>query len=153
MAQKNINLTINAAPHTLETTPSETLFVALRRLGYFGIKFGDEHGLSGADTVLLDGRPVNAGSMLAIQAEGHKIVTIEALGEHPAQGTRSNRLSSRQGPSSAATAPRHNCWPPKPCWTRIRIRAKPKSGKLSQVCSVVVLATRSQCRLFYRQRR
>ncbi|MFN8402562.1 MAG: (2Fe-2S)-binding protein [Anaerolineales bacterium] len=58
----------------------------MRRLGYYGVKFGDEGGLSGADTVLLDGKPVNAGSMLAAQAEGHLIVTIEALGEHPDQG-------------------------------------------------------------------
>jgi len=82
----NINLTVNAIQHALETTPSETLFVALRRLGYYGIKFGDEQGLSGADTVLLDGRPVNAGSLLTAQAEGHNIVTIEGLGEHPDQG-------------------------------------------------------------------
>ncbi len=82
----NINLTINSTQHVLETTPSETLFTALRRLGYYGIKFGDEQGLTGADTVLLDGRPVNAGSLLAAQAEGHNIVTIEGLGEHPDQG-------------------------------------------------------------------
>jgi len=50
------------------------------------VKFGDEGGLSGADTVLLDGVPVNAGSMLAAQAGGRKIVTIEGLGEHPEQG-------------------------------------------------------------------
>jgi putative selenate reductase molybdopterin-binding subunit len=82
----NINLTVNAIQHALETTPSETLFSSLRRLGYYGIKFGDEQGLSGADTVLLDGRPVNAGSLLTAQAEGHNIVTIEGLGEHPDQG-------------------------------------------------------------------
>jgi len=82
----NINLTINATQLTIETTPSETLFSVLRRLGYYGIKFGDEQGLSGADTVLLNGRPVNAGSLLAAQADGHTIVTIEGLGEHPDQG-------------------------------------------------------------------
>src|SRR5512145_528056 len=57
-------------------------------MGYYGVKFGDEQGLSGADTVLLDGKPVNAGSMLAAQAEGHNIVTIEGLGEHLDQGWR-----------------------------------------------------------------
>jgi len=82
----NINLTVNATQHALEALPSETLFAILRRLGFYGIKFGDEQGLSGADTVLLDGRPVNAGVLLAAQAEGHNIVTIEGLGEHPDQG-------------------------------------------------------------------
>ncbi|HEX2696643.1 MAG TPA: 2Fe-2S iron-sulfur cluster-binding protein, partial [Anaerolineales bacterium] len=82
----NLTLTINGDTHEIECAPSETLLAALRRLGFYGIKFGDEQGLTGADTALLDGKPVNAGSMLAAQAEGHKIVTIEALGEHPDQG-------------------------------------------------------------------
>ena len=82
----NITLFINARKHDINCAPSETLLSAVRRLGYYGVKFGDEQGLSGADTVLLDGKPVNAGSMLAAQAEGHNIVTIEGLGEHPEQG-------------------------------------------------------------------
>ncbi len=82
----NITLTINSNVHEVECAPSETLLSVVRQLGYFGVKFGDEGGLSGADTVLLDGKPVNAGSMLAAQAQEHLIVTIEALGEHPDQG-------------------------------------------------------------------
>ncbi len=82
----NLTLTINSHKHEITCAPSETLLAVVRRLGYYGVKFGDEGGLSGADTVLLDGMPVNAGSMLAAQADGHNIVTIEALGEHPEQG-------------------------------------------------------------------
>src|SRR5512134_3332376 len=82
----NITLKINGVEHTLDAPPSTTLLAAVRGLGFYGLKFGDEQGLSGADTVLLDGKPVNAGSLLAAQAEGHNIVTIEALGEHPEQG-------------------------------------------------------------------
>jgi putative selenate reductase molybdopterin-binding subunit len=82
----NITLTINGTIHETTISPRETLLATLRGLGFHGVKFGDEHGLSGADTVLLDGRPVNAGSMLAAQAEGHNVVTIEGLGEHPEQG-------------------------------------------------------------------
>ena len=84
----NITLTINGTQHQLDCAPSESLLVMVRRLGYYGVKFGDEQGLSGSDTVLLDGKPVNAGSLLAAQAEGHNIVTIEGLGEHPDQGWR-----------------------------------------------------------------
>ena len=84
----NITLAINGNKHEISCAPSETLLAAVRRLGYYGVKFGDEQGLSGADTVLLDGKPVNAGSMLAAQAEGHNVVTIEGLGEHPEQGWR-----------------------------------------------------------------
>jgi putative selenate reductase molybdopterin-binding subunit len=82
----NITLLINGKDHTLDIPPEMTLLKTLRQLGFHGVKFGDEQGISGADTVLLDGRPVNAGLMLAAQAEGHKIATIEALGEHPDQG-------------------------------------------------------------------
>lgn len=82
----NITLKINGIEHTIDTAPSTTLLAAVRGLGFYGIKFGDEQGLSGADTLLLDGKPVNAGSMLAAQADGHNLVTIEGLGEHPEQG-------------------------------------------------------------------
>ncbi|HKJ39046.1 MAG TPA: molybdopterin cofactor-binding domain-containing protein, partial [Anaerolineales bacterium] len=84
----NIQLIINGNKHEADIPSSETLLTTVRKLGYYGVKFGDEHGLSGSDTVLLDGKPVNAGSMLAAQAEGHNIVTIEGLGEHPEQGWR-----------------------------------------------------------------
>ncbi len=82
----NITLHINGIDYNIDTAPSTTLLSALRGLGFHGVKFGDEGGLSGSDTILLDGKPVNAGSLLAAQAEGHKIATIEALGEHPEQG-------------------------------------------------------------------
>jgi len=82
----NITLQINGTETNIDLAPSTTLLAALRGLGFHGVKFGDEGGLSGSDTILLNGKPVNAGSILAAQAEGHKIATIEALGEHPEQG-------------------------------------------------------------------
>ncbi|MGE5376289.1 MAG: molybdopterin-dependent oxidoreductase [Bacteroidota bacterium] len=84
----NITLKINGIEHTIDIAPSTTLLAAVRGLGFYGIKFGDEQGLSGSDTVLLDGKPVNAGSMLAAQAQEHNIVTIEGLGENPEMGWR-----------------------------------------------------------------
>jgi len=83
---QTVTLQINDHQHKIDCLASETLLIALRRLGYYGVKFGDEQGLSGADTILLDGKPVNAGSMLAAQADGHLITTIEGLGQHPDQG-------------------------------------------------------------------
>ncbi len=83
-----LKLTINAKTHEIDCLPGETLFAVLRRLGYYGVKFGDEQGLSGSDTVILDSKPVNSSLMLAAQAEGHLIVSIEGLGEHPDQGWR-----------------------------------------------------------------
>ena len=81
-----IELTINGIKKTLEISPQEKLLYSLRALGYHGVKFGDEGGLSGADTVLIDGKPINAGLIFTAQVEGHKIATIESLGEYPQQG-------------------------------------------------------------------
>jgi putative selenate reductase molybdopterin-binding subunit len=83
-----IHLTINGTDQPTKIAPSDSLLDVVRRLGLHGVKFGDEHGLTGSDTVLLDGKPLNAGSVLALQAVGHQIATIEALGEHPDQGWR-----------------------------------------------------------------
>jgi len=83
-----ITLLINGANISKEVLPEASLLTVLRDSGFHGVKFGDEQGVSGSDTILMDGRPVNAGLILAAQAEGHKIATIEALGEHPDQGWR-----------------------------------------------------------------
>jgi putative selenate reductase molybdopterin-binding subunit len=81
-----LNLNVNGVRQDVECAAADSLLAVVRRLGFYGVKFGDEQGLTGADTVLLDGRPINAGSVLAMQADGHNVVTIEALGEHPDQG-------------------------------------------------------------------
>jgi putative selenate reductase molybdopterin-binding subunit len=84
----NITLKINGLDHEIECAANTSLLSAIRGLGFYGVKFGDEHGLTGADTVIMDGKPVNAGLILAAQAESHLIVTIEGLGEHPDLGWR-----------------------------------------------------------------
>ncbi len=82
-----ITLTINGKKHIQAVTAGETLLETLRKMGFFGVKFGGcEKGECGACTVLLDGQPVNSCAMLAAQAEGHQIETIEGQGEHPDQG-------------------------------------------------------------------
>lgn len=75
-----ITLTINGEEQILTILPHERLLRVLRREGYFSVKFGDEQGLTGADTVLLDGQPVNAQTMLAAQADGHTVTTLEGIG-------------------------------------------------------------------------
>jgi len=81
-----IELKINGTNKSIISENSETLFTVLRRNNFYGIKFGDEQGLSGSDTVLIDGKPVNASKILVGQAVGHDIVTIEGLGENPDLG-------------------------------------------------------------------
>ncbi len=81
-----LRLNVNDRDHEFEALPGESLLKALRRLGYFGVKHGCETGECGACTILLDGKPVNSCVMLAAQAQGHSIQTIESVGQHPEQG-------------------------------------------------------------------
>lgn len=85
-----INLTVNGQAYRLETKPNQTLLYLLRDdLGLTGSKDGCREGECGACTVLLDGEPVNACLVLAGQADGHDVVTIEGLVQngqlHPVQ--------------------------------------------------------------------
>ena len=82
----NLELQINGISLTFTASPGDSLLKVLRAQGYFGVKHGCESGECGACTVLLDGKPVNACVYLAAQAQGHRIQTIEAIGQHPEQG-------------------------------------------------------------------
>ena len=87
-----IRFTLNGTPIEIDVPPETTLLTALREeLGFFGVKHGCETGECGACTVLFDGEPVNSCVMLAVQADGHELVTIEALGEHPHHGWRESK--------------------------------------------------------------
>ena len=74
------SLQVNGRRVEAELTPTMRLSGFLRQsLCLTGLKEGCCEGECGACTILLDGRPVNACLMLAVQAEGHEIVTIEGL--------------------------------------------------------------------------
>jgi len=75
-----VTLRVNGRVHTVLTEPRWTLLFVLReRLGLTGTKVGCERGECGACTVLLDGTPVYACMMLALEAEGHEVTTLEGL--------------------------------------------------------------------------
>ncbi|WP_112320372.1 molybdopterin-dependent oxidoreductase [Oceanibium sediminis] len=77
-------LTVNGTPHPVEAAPGRRLSEVLREgLGLRGTKVGCDAGDCGACTVLIDGAPVCACLMPAIQAEGRNIETVEALAEAP----------------------------------------------------------------------
>ncbi|HSJ70227.1 MAG TPA: molybdopterin cofactor-binding domain-containing protein [Acidimicrobiia bacterium] len=85
----SIDLMINGVAATLTCEPHETLRTVLRRAGYSSVRYGSDTGETGAAGILVDGRFVSADVMLAVQAEGHSIETVEGLagpGEmHPIQ--------------------------------------------------------------------
>jgi putative selenate reductase molybdopterin-binding subunit len=86
-----IELVVNGSKTEIDVPSHTTLLSALREhLGLFGTKHGCETGECGACTVLMDGKPVNSCVMLAMQAQGHEITTIEDVGESPQQGWRTS---------------------------------------------------------------
>jgi aerobic carbon-monoxide dehydrogenase small subunit len=75
-----IHITVNNEPLELAVEPYWTLLDTLRdQLGLTGAKKGCDRGDCGACTVLLDGKPITSCMMLAVQADGHRIITIEGL--------------------------------------------------------------------------
>jgi putative selenate reductase molybdopterin-binding subunit len=81
----DIYLVINGQEQYLSIEVGETLLEMLRRTGYVGVKHGCEDGSCGVCTVLLDGQAVHSCVVLAAQAGGHSITTIEGIGsrDHP----------------------------------------------------------------------
>ena len=74
-------LKVNGAAHTVSLEPRVTLLRALRNhLGLTGAKEVCERGACGGCTVLLDGEPICACMLLAVDAVGHEITTVEGLG-------------------------------------------------------------------------
>jgi len=81
---QSLTLRINGAWRTFEVgrdlEPSTTLSAFLReRLGFTGLKISCDEGACGACTVLLDGKAVLSCMLLAVEADGHDLLTIEGL--------------------------------------------------------------------------
>ncbi|MGH2874221.1 MAG: (2Fe-2S)-binding protein [Solirubrobacteraceae bacterium] len=86
----NVRLNVNGAEHSLDVEPRLLLVHALREnLGLTGTHVGCDTSNCGACTVHIDGRAVKSCTVLAVQADGAEVTTIEGLGTednlHPMQ--------------------------------------------------------------------
>jgi len=78
-------LTVNGIPYPVAATADSNLLSVVRNLiGLTGTKEGCDDCECGACMVLVDGRPVNSCSYLAVQAQGREITTVEGLTTNPA---------------------------------------------------------------------
>jgi carbon-monoxide dehydrogenase small subunit len=85
-----MTVTVNGAAHELTVPTHETLIECLRdRLGLLGVKKSCDVQVCGACTVLIDDRPVSACTVLAFEARGKRVRTVEGLARgdelHPLQ--------------------------------------------------------------------
>ena len=90
MTKHTIHVTVNDTAYTREVESRLLLSDFLRHeLGLTGTHVGCEHGVCGVCTILFDGAPVRACLILAVQANGHELHTVESLGTpekmHPLQ--------------------------------------------------------------------
>jgi carbon-monoxide dehydrogenase small subunit len=77
---RNIAVTVNGKRHEATVPVRVTLADFLRhQLGLTGTHLGCEHGVCGACTILLDGYSARSCLMLAVQADGHEIMTVEGI--------------------------------------------------------------------------
>ncbi|GHJ59689.1 (2Fe-2S)-binding protein [Nocardioides sp. OK12] len=75
-----VHLVVNGTTYDVQVPARRLLSDALRHdLGLTGTHVGCEHGVCGACTVLLDGRPVRACLLLAVTVDGHEVTTVEGL--------------------------------------------------------------------------
>lgn len=78
--KRSINLTVNGRSYEGWSEPRVTLADFLRdELDLTGTHLGCEHGVCGACTILMDGHAVRSCLLLAVQAEGHQLQTVEGL--------------------------------------------------------------------------
>jgi carbon-monoxide dehydrogenase small subunit len=78
----SLSLTVNGVQHEVEVEPRRLLSDVLRvDLGLTGTHVGCEHGVCGCCTVLLDDAPARSCLILAVQAAGHDVRTVESLAE------------------------------------------------------------------------
>ena len=86
MRSYSLTLDVNDEIHTLVVSPADTLLYALRTyLGLTGAKPGCLNGDCGACTITIDGWPMKSCLMLAVEAVGKKVTTIEGLDNAPIQ--------------------------------------------------------------------
>jgi carbon-monoxide dehydrogenase small subunit len=84
--ERSITVTVNGRRQTRWVRTRKTLADFIREdLGLTGTHLGCEHGVCGACTVRLDGSIVRSCLMLAVQADGHELQTIEGVGPAPGE--------------------------------------------------------------------
>lgn len=81
MSKVPVILEVDGERREIAVEPRRLLSDVLRDLGRTGVHVGCEHGVCGACTVQVDGAPMRACLLFAVQMEGHAIRTVAALGE------------------------------------------------------------------------
>ena len=147
MRPTGFQLTINGQIHQLEAesslAPTTTLASLLREhLGLTGVKIPCDQGACGACTVIMDGKAVLSCMLLAVEADGHEILTIEGL---PSDDCLVRAFAEQSEPGYGTALQCGFCTPgfvmtARACWTECHPPPCRRSKKLSPVTSAVAAA-------------
>ncbi|MGM0431710.1 MAG: molybdopterin-dependent oxidoreductase Mo/Fe-S-binding subunit [Spirochaetota bacterium] len=104
-----ITYTLNSAEKEAYVDPGENLQSYLQRIGIRSVRNSDDrHGITGSDTIVFDGKTVNASLMVVAQIDGHSLMTVESLGQgarmHPVQSAMVDAGVVQSGYNSPAAA-------------------------------------------------
>ncbi len=156
MAKKlHVATTINGEPIEFLCDARQSLLEVLRdTLNFSGAKEGCNNGNCGACTVLVDGLPVDSCLVLAVEAEGASITTIEGLSPRVAFASDSAVLPGRRGAAMRRLHAGLHHDRPRPCWIAARIRASRRFVfNWPATCAAARGTTRSCARCRIRPRR
>lgn len=93
-----LSLSVNGETHEIRVPARKLLSDVLREdLALTGTHVGCEHGVCGACTILIDGRPARACLTFAAQMEGHEVTTVEAMGRPDALSALQQALHEEHG--------------------------------------------------------
>ena len=141
-----VAMTVNGTGQDHDVEPRTLLVQYLREAcGLTGTKVGCDTSSCGACTVLVDGESVKSCTMLAAQADGASITTIEGLASGRRRCTRCSRRSTSSTGCSAGSAPRAWCSPRSRCSRRTRTRPSARSASGSKATSAAAPATTTSC--------
>ena len=136
-------LLVNGVPYPVDLDPGRTLLTALRDdLGLTGTKEGCDDSECGACMVMLDGRPVNSCSYLAVQAAGREITTVEGLADGGELAPLQRAFLEEGGVQCGFCTPGHADLGDGTPARRPRARARTRSASRSAATSAGAPATR-----------
>ena len=136
-------LSVNGVPYPVEVEAGASLLDVVRDvIGLTGSKEGCDDSECGACMMLLDGRPVNSCSYLALQADGREITTVEGLRDGDELSPLQRSFSPRVGSSAASARPACSS-PPRRCWPRTPTRATRRFAWRSAGTSAAAPGTRT----------
>ena len=142
-----ITVTVNGERRVVEVEPRLLLAHLLREgLGLTGTHLGCDTTNCGACTVLVDGTPVKSCTMLAVQADGREVTTVEGLGTAERARPGAGGLLRRARPAVRLLHPRDDAVRPRPAGPRTRIRPKRTCAGRSRATSAAAPATRTSSR-------